>query len=98
MPAMILVRSNHLLLRRVERVFATTLGNNVSDEKLQNIFKRLEFQVKAENEKYTITLPSFRTTKDIEYEACIIEEVGRVIGYDNITPVSHLNLILRQQD
>lgn len=64
------------------------LGHEVSEEKLLSIFKHLEFDVNNEKGIYEITLPSFRTTKDIEYEACIIEEVGRVIGYDNIVPVS----------
>ena len=70
-----------------ERI-CTTLGIEVSEEKLLSIFKHLEFDVKNSNGNFEMTIPSFRTTKDIEYEACIIEEVGRVIGYDNIEPVS----------
>ncbi len=66
----------------------STLGHEVSDDKLLSIFKHLEFDVKNTNGELEVTLPSFRTTKDIEYEACLIEEVGRVIGYDNIVPVS----------
>ncbi len=66
----------------------SVLGHEVSEEKLLSIFKHLEFDVKNNSGEYEITLPSFRTTKDIEYEACIFEEVGRVIGYDNIVPVS----------
>ena len=64
------------------------LGHNVSDEKILNIFSRLDFEVENQKGNLKVKLPSFRTTKDIEYEACLIEEVGRVIGYDNITPVS----------
>jgi phenylalanyl-tRNA synthetase beta chain len=66
----------------------TVLGHDVSEEKLLTIFKNLDFVVEKNGDELKITLPTFRTTKDIEYEACIIEEVGRVIGYDNITPVS----------
>lgn len=77
-----------LVISTSRKNITTTLGHDVSHEKLLNIFKRLEFSVEANGEDYKLTLPSFRTTKDIEYEACIIEEVGRVIGYDNITPVS----------
>lgn len=71
----------------VERI-NNVLGYQVTEEKLLSIFKFLEFDVKANQGELKITLPSFRTTKDIEYEACIIEEVGRVIGYDNIAPQS----------
>lgn len=66
----------------------SVLGHNVSEEKLLSIFRNLDFEVKNRNGDFEISLPSFRTTKDIEYEACIIEEVGRIIGYDHIQPVS----------
>ena len=64
------------------------LGHDVTEEKIVDIFKRLEFDVEKNGTELKVTLPTYRTTKDIEYEACLIEEVGRVIGYDNITPVS----------
>lgn len=66
----------------------TTLGHKVGAEKLHQIFKSLDFEVSKDSENLLLTIPSFRTTKDIENEADIIEEVGRMIGYDNITPVS----------
>lgn len=70
-----------------ERI-CSVLGHEISAKKLLSIFRSLDFDVKDSGGKFDITLPSFRTTKDIEYEACLIEEVGRVIGYDNIVPVS----------
>ena len=66
----------------------SVLGHDVSDEKLESIFKSLEFEISKSKNAFQLKIPSFRTTKDIEYEACIIEEVGRIIGYDNIDPVS----------
>jgi phenylalanyl-tRNA synthetase beta chain len=66
----------------------STLGHEVTEEKLLSIFKNLDFDVENNSGDFKITLPSFRTTKDIEYEACIVEEVGRIIGYDNIVHVS----------
>ncbi|MFT6633401.1 MAG: phenylalanyl-tRNA synthetase beta chain [Bacteriovoracaceae bacterium] len=76
------------VIKTSKKTICTTLGHEVPEEKLLSIFNRLDFKVKNSDGNYEITLPSFRTTKDIEYEACIIEEVGRVIGYDNIVPVS----------
>lgn len=67
-----------------------TLGHDVSDEKLMQIFTSLGFKIE---DNYLLTIPSFRTTKDIENEADIIEEVGRMIGYDNITPISPMSEI-----
>jgi phenylalanyl-tRNA synthetase beta chain len=71
----------------------SVLGRDVSEDKLVSIFTALGFKVKNDAGSFEVTLPSFRTTKDIEYEACLIEEVGRIIGYDNIEPVSPLTEI-----
>lgn len=69
------------------------LGHEVSEDKIIDIFKRLDFEVEKNGEDLKVTLPTYRTTKDIEYEACLVEEIGRVIGYDNITPVSPMTEI-----
>lgn len=69
------------------------LGHEVSEEKIIDIFKRLDFEVEKKGSDLKVTMPTYRTTKDIEYEACLIEEIGRVIGYDNITPVSPMTEI-----
>ncbi|MBD64003.1 MAG: phenylalanine--tRNA ligase subunit beta [Halobacteriovoraceae bacterium] len=66
----------------------SVLGHDVSEEKIIDIFQRLDFEVEKKGADLKVTLPTYRTTKDIEYEACLVEEIGRVIGYDNITPVS----------
>lgn len=77
-----------LIIKTSPALICTRLGHEVPSEKIENIFTRLEFDIKKIGDNYEVTLPSFRTTKDIEYEACLIEEIGRVIGYDNIVPVS----------
>lgn len=69
------------------------LGKDLSEEKIISILEALDFGIKAEGGKLEVTVPSYRSTKDIECEADIIEEIGRVIGYDNITPASPLNAI-----
>lgn len=66
----------------------SVLGHDVSIEKLTSIFKHLDFGVEENSGEFKIAIPTYRTTKDIEFEADIIEEVGRIIGYDNIIPVS----------
>lgn len=67
-----------------------TLGHNVEDSSIKSIFESLAFKVDGAGDDINVTIPTFRTTKDIEYEADLIEEIGRVIGYDNIEPVSPL--------
>ncbi len=64
------------------------LGMEISPATVRDIFERLDFKVDEKNGNYDVTVPSYRTTKDISVKADLIEEIGRMIGYDNITPVS----------
>ena len=38
----------------------------------------------------TVTVPSWRATKDISLKEDLVEEVGRIVGYDEIAPVPPL--------
>lgn len=64
------------------------LGKEVEKSEVIRIFKDLGFGVNESGAKLDITVPSYRATKDVECEADLIEEIGRVVGFDNITPVS----------
>ena len=39
---------------------------------------------------FSVTVPSWRATKDISIKDDLVEEVGRMIGYGSITPTSPL--------
>jgi phenylalanyl-tRNA synthetase beta chain len=65
-----------------------SLGMEISKETITDIFQRLDFRVEEMNDIFQVTVPSYRTTKDISVKADLIEEIGRMIGYDNINPVS----------
>ncbi len=64
------------------------LGHEVSTDQVMSIFSALGFVVEKSGDSMEVTVPSWRATKDIECEADLIEEVGRIVGYDNITPFS----------
>jgi phenylalanyl-tRNA synthetase beta chain len=66
----------------------SSLGMEISQEKIIDIFSRLDFQVNEKASSFEVTVPSYRTTKDISCKADLVEEIGRMIGYDNITPIS----------
>lgn len=68
----------------------TSLGMVIPLATIKDIFERLDFEVSESNEVFKITVPSYRTTKDISCNADLVEEIGRMIGYDNISPVSPL--------
>ena len=67
---------------RIERV----LGMAISEADVENILKRLDFEFAvdpAESEKvWQVSSPSHRF--DINIEADLIEEISRIIGYDNL--------------
>ena len=77
------------------------LGIIVHAERIVDILKKLAFEVvqAVENDTivYTITVPSFRATKDVKIPEDIVEEVGRYIGYDTIPRVMP-SLPLRPSD
>jgi phenylalanyl-tRNA synthetase beta chain len=60
------------------------LGAPLSDDKISGIIESLGFIVKRSGTKLSITVPSYRATKDISIAQDIVEEVGRIFGYDNI--------------
>lgn len=68
----------------------SNLGMEISKEQIKDIFERLDFKVDEKQDSYSVTVPTYRTTKDISCRADLIEEIGRMIGYDNIPPVSPL--------
>lgn len=77
---------------------AAVLGEDVGEKRLTGILEALGFIVKSipgavtgtdgKGKTHLIHVPTWRSTKDIECEADIVEEIGRIIGYDSITPVS----------
>lgn len=58
------------------------LGSDLSQEEVSNILNRLHFNHTSKQEELTISIPSRR--QDIETYQDIVEEVGRIIGYDNL--------------
>jgi phenylalanyl-tRNA synthetase beta chain len=64
------------------------LGCTVAPAKVRRILEALEFKV---DENFNVTVPSWRATKDISIKEDLVEEIGRMIGYDNITPVPPLS-------
>ncbi len=60
----------------------TVLGVEIPAEQVEIILQHLGLQPEKTAEGFRVTSPSFRF--DIEIEADLIEEIGRVYGYENI--------------
>ncbi|MDD4210819.1 MAG: phenylalanine--tRNA ligase subunit beta [Clostridia bacterium] len=61
-------------------------GIKIGEDKIVSILTSLGFTVLNKNENLTVTVPSFRATKDVSISADLVEEVARIYGYDNILP------------
>lgn len=62
-----------------------TLGSHYSDEQIIKTLKDAEFVVEQKDSDLKVTVPYWRT--DIHIKQDIFEEVGRINGFDAITPV-----------
>ena len=67
------------------------LGRAVEMSEVEEILAGLEFGVqKVSSKTIAVTVPSWRATRDISIKDDLVEEVGRMVGYDSITPTAPL--------
>jgi phenylalanyl-tRNA synthetase beta chain len=67
------------------------LGRPISAEEVRGILESLEFRVdEIETRVFSVFVPTWRATKDVSIKDDLVEEVGRMIGYDSIPPVAPL--------
>ncbi len=60
------------------------LGITIKSKEVSDILSRLGFGVKSKRSSWTLTVPSWRATKDIAIPEDIVEEVARIYGYERI--------------
>ncbi len=67
------------------------LGKQLTEEEVSGILRSLGFGVTASSHALlSVTVPSWRATKDISLKDDLVEEVGRMVGYNEIAPVAPL--------
>jgi phenylalanyl-tRNA synthetase beta chain len=70
---------------------ARKLGRAISSEETRHILESLEFGVSEPRPGvFSVSAPSWRATKDIAIKDDLVEEVGRMVGYDSIAPQAPL--------
>ena len=66
---------------------ASKLGRSLDSGEVRRILESLEFGVEQIAPRvFSVKIPSWRATKDIAIAEDLVEEVGRMIGYDSIPP------------
>ncbi|UCB45896.1 MAG: phenylalanine--tRNA ligase subunit beta [Spirochaetota bacterium] len=67
---------------------STLIGMEIAPKKAVNILRSLHFKVEEVDRKnLRVTVPTFRATKDVSIQQDLVEEIGRIYGYNNIVPV-----------
>jgi phenylalanyl-tRNA synthetase beta chain len=65
------------------------LGKTIEARRVVQIFGALGFGVESRNVgEFLIHVPSWRATKDISLKDDLVEEIGRIVGYGEITPTA----------
>lgn len=67
----------------VEKI-SKILGLNVSVEEIEKILKQYNYEYKQDGNTFEIVVPYMRM--DLNIEEDMAEEIGRVLGYDKVTP------------
>ncbi len=58
-------------------------GIEIENAKILSTLNSLGFNAKESGDVFSVTVPSWRATKDVTIKADIIEEITRIYGYDN---------------
>lgn len=67
------------------------LGKEINEGAILQILTGLGFGVsETAPSLLTVTVPSWRATKDISIKDDLVEEIGRMVGYEEITPAAPL--------
>ncbi|MFA6091203.1 MAG: phenylalanine--tRNA ligase subunit beta, partial [Candidatus Gracilibacteria bacterium] len=83
---------------KVRSIFITTdlafiekkLGLVISKERVLDILSRLGFETIFTGDTFSVKVPSWRATKDISIKEDLVEEIGRINGYELVpnTPIT----------
>lgn len=71
----------------------TILGMNLESIEVANVFDKLKFDYQIEQDQFIVSIPDRRL--DLTIKEDLIEEVGRIIGYDKVVGVLPISTMKR---
>jgi len=72
------------------------LGRPIEGAEVRQILEALQFTVAEPTPGvFSVTVPSWRATKDVTIKEDLVEEVGRMVGYASVPPVAPLQPVKR---
>lgn len=66
------------------------LGKKIESSEIRDILSRLGFVLNGEDSDLSVEVPSWRRTKDVSIPEDLVEEIGRIHGFNNIEPIAPL--------
>lgn len=86
--------SQEKIIEVTHQEITTIIGMHISSDNVQKYLMQLGFGVEVKHEVkdtskviYHVTVPTYRSTKDVTIKQDIIEEIARFVGYTNIPPL-----------
>jgi len=76
-----------------EGFIARRLGTEIGAADIDDILQRLGFSVRRAGGSVQVAVPSWRGGRDVSLPEDLVEEVGRIWGYDKIEPVPLLGTL-----
>jgi len=73
-----------LKIKLTHTFIESKIGMGFTTAFIKKVFVNLGFTVTQKGDLYTVTVPTFRSSKDITIPEDLVEEVARIAGYDTI--------------
>ena len=88
-PVDIVSKQNEPVYINVEtELICRRLGKEIEENTIKDILTSLGFSIEENGSAMKVGVPSYRRTKDVSIQEDLIEEIGRIYGFNNIEPVA----------
>ncbi|MDH5561987.1 MAG: phenylalanine--tRNA ligase subunit beta, partial [Deltaproteobacteria bacterium] len=64
------------------------LGKNIASNEILGILERLGFRITRKEPKLVVEVPTYRRTGDVSIPEDLVEEIGRIHGFNHIAPLA----------